>query len=627
MSRNKKQINSKVSSISKRGVFIAAFVVALCAFLPNVNTFNHGYVLDDVSAITENYVVQKGTESIPIIWKTNYRYGYWSDPGSLYRPLALTLFAWQWELWPKNPKPAHVINVLLYTACCIAIFFLLIHWFGPDRWAMAFGASLIFALHPIHTEVVANIKSADELMAILFSTISLIAIWKNNGRVYSHWIVLSIITFFLAIASKESVVTLIPIVPLAFHFFSNISLKKSMISASWLLLPLTIYFFLRKNALGTFSSADVVAGIDNVLVKAEGLEYFATASKICGFYLWKLFVPHPLSHDYSLYQIPLNGITDPYFWVSTLAYLGLFWIVYKGWKTKSIWSFAILFFLVTFSLYSNMFITIGTHFGERLMFLPSLGFSIAIAALLYGLATKKFTTTFQVSNAYLPILILVFVSIGFCFKTIDRNADWKSEYDLYTADVINSPESARTHYRLGMAFMKERALLAKDEKVKNQWLRKAVGELKKAIEIYPGYADAQGELGLAYQRLGYFDLAVERYNIVLAKKPTHKTTLNNMGTVLFNQAKFDLAIDHFLRALKSDPKYKDAMGNLASCYGTIGQYDDAIKWFKKAIDIDPTNASYYYFIGITYQRMNKPKEAESWLLQAYVLDPSLKPKN
>lgn len=624
---SKRKEEPKVKKGADRMVLIATLAIALMAFIPNSSTFDHGYVLDDVSAITENYVVQKGTASIPTIWTTNYRYGYWSDPGSLYRPLALTLFAWEWKMWPNEPGPAHVINVLLYTACCVAIYLLLLNWFGRDRWAFAFAAAAIFTLHPIHTEVVANIKSADELLAILFSAISMIAIWKNRDKRFSKWIVLAIIAFFLAISSKESVITLIPILPLAFYFFSDITLKKSWIPTAWLLAPLSFYLLLRKNALGTFSSADVIAGIDNVLVKAEGLEYFATATKICGLYIWKLIVPHPLSHDYSLYQIPLNGISDPYFWFSGLVYLALFWIVYKGWKSRNIFAFSVLFFLITFSLYSNMFIMIGTHFGERLMFLPSLGFSIGLSGLLYAWSTKSSSISFQASKSMLPILLFVLVLLSYGFKTQLRNADWKSEYDLYTADVINSPESSRTHYRLGMAYMKERAHLAKDEKVKNQWLRKAVGELKKAIEIYPGYADAQGELGLAYQRLGYLDLAVERYNIVLAKKPTHKTTLNNMGTVLFNQAKFEQAIDYFLRALKSDPKYKDAMGNLASCYGTIGQYDEAIKWFKKAIDIDPTNASYYYFVGVTYQRMNKPKEAESWLLQAYVLDPSLKPKN
>tara|TARA_B110000037_G_C17059230_1_gene481134 strand:- start:52 stop:1290 length:1239 start_codon:yes stop_codon:yes gene_type:complete len=410
-----------------------------------------------------------------------------------------------------------------------------------------------------------------------------------------------------------------------FYFFSDIPFKNGLMSMLWMLFPVGSYMALRKNALGTFSSADVIAGIDNVLVKADGVEYFATAIKICGLYFWKLIAPYSLSHDYSLYEIPVNGLGDPFFWFSLLTILGLIVLLFKGFKSKSLIAFSILFFGITFSLYSNLVFTIGTHFGERLLFLPSVGFCIAIASILYWFAMRK-TEVFEIKNSLVPIGLLAILLLGYGFKTNLRNQDWKSEFDLYSADVINSPMSARTHYRLGMAYMKERAILAKDVKVKNQWLRKAVGELKKAIEIYPGYADAQGELGLAYQRLEYFDLAVERYKIVLEKKPTHKTTLNNMGTILFSQAKFDEAIEYFLRALDKDPNYKDAMGNLASCYGTIGEFDNAIIWFKKAIEIDPKNASYYYYIGMTYERMHKLDEAESWMLQAYVLDPSLRPK-
>ena len=89
-----------MESFSAKWIFRCAVIVAFASLLPNTNTFNHGYVLDDISAITENYVVQKGVESIPVIWETNYRYGYWNDPGSLYRPLALSLFACL--VWPHS---------------------------------------------------------------------------------------------------------------------------------------------------------------------------------------------------------------------------------------------------------------------------------------------------------------------------------------------------------------------------------------------------------------------------------------------------------------------------------------------------------------------------------------------
>lgn len=625
MAKSNKDSSLRLQKASYHSWFLAAIIAFTAVFL-NLNTINGGYVLDDVSAITENWVVQKGTEGIGTIWTTNYRHGYWSEPGSLYRPLALTLFAWEWEHWPNNPKPAHFINVLLYAAACLALFLLLLGWLGQGRIWLAFVTTILFTLHPIHTEVVANIKSADELLAALFSLLALWLIWKNNGRLFSHWLLLALLSFFLALSSKESVVTLIPIVPIAFYFFSKITWRKSLASGVWLMLPFAVYMGLRKQALGDLVGQDVVAGIDNMLVRTEGLEYYTTAIKICGMYLWKLILPHPLSHDYSLFQISPSGLPDPLFWMALTALIALVYLAYRGWKSKSIWSFSIIFLAVTFSLYSNLFLTIGTHFGERLLFLPSIGFSLGVAGLFWYWFTRAEKVEFRLKANFIPVMILAIVCVLYGYKTFDRNKDWLSEYDLYLADVENSPNSARTHYRLGMAYMKERAVLAKTQEVKNQWLRKAVGELKRAIVIYPGYADAQSELGLAYQRLGYQDLAMERYSIVLENKPTHKVTLNNMGTVLFEKGKFEKAEEYFLRAIEVDPRYIDAMGNLASCYGTIGKYGEAIYWFMQAHELEPKNASYCYYIGITYSRMDKPEDSNKWLERAYALDPNLRPK-
>ncbi|MEZ4721019.1 MAG: tetratricopeptide repeat protein [Flavobacteriales bacterium] len=613
-------------NVSSKKLWIIAVLLGLFALVLNVNTFDNAYVLDDLSAITENSVVKKGTESIPLIWKTNYRYGYWSEPGSLYRPLVLTLFAWQWEHWPNNPRPAHITNVLLYVFCIVALFFLLVNWFGRSKYILALLATALFVAHPIHTEVVANIKSADELLAVLFSSIALIALWKNGVQIFSLWIPLALVSFFLALTSKESVVTLIPIVPLAVYFFSELDWKKSLVTMAWLFVPLVIYMGIRFSVLGGLSGEKVVAGMDNILSRPHDLDWFATAVKICGMYVWKLVIPHPLAHDYSRYQIPIVGVSDPFFWMSLVVYGVMIWLAWKGLKAKATWSFAILFYFVTFSLYSNLVYTIGTHFGERLLFLPSIGFCIGVAWLIWKWATLKTNGQFIVAKAVLPITLTAAILLLYSGKTMARNKDWHTAIELYEADIHNSPNSSRTHYRLGMAYMKERAILYKDQKERNKWIREAMKALKEALRIYPDFTDAQSELGLAYQRLGYRDQAEEIYREILKTKPTHKVTLNNMGTVLFEKAKFDQAIEYFKKAVEQDPRYFDAMGNMASCYGTIGKYDEAITWFKKALQLDPKNASYHYFIGVTYQRMNKEEEARSWLEKAYVLDPKLRPK-
>lgn len=77
------------------GLIAAAFGILLY-----VNTFGHQYCLDDYSVIKENWVTQGGLKNIGLIFSTEYRYGAWNSPGSLYRPLALLIFALQWSFRP-----------------------------------------------------------------------------------------------------------------------------------------------------------------------------------------------------------------------------------------------------------------------------------------------------------------------------------------------------------------------------------------------------------------------------------------------------------------------------------------------------------------------------------------------
>ena len=621
MAKNRKVHSKKVEVL----MWPFLLVIGLLSLLLYLNTSSHGFVLDDISAITDNFVVQKGLDGLSTIWTTHYRYGYWGEGGSLYRPLTLSLFAWLWEVWPDNPAPGHWANILLYALTNMILCYLLLLWFGRERVWLAFMTSLIFMLHPVHVEVVANIKSADEILATLFGFLALIAAWKNEDKWFSAWSLIAMVSFFLAISSKESAITVIPLTGIALYFFRDASIAKAAKSMVHFVLPTLAYFILRIQVLGGLTGPRNTPHIDNILHKVSGLEWFATATQLSGLYLYKMLIPHPLSHDYSLKQIPIVGFGDWQFWLAFVVVAGIVFFGIKMVLKRHFLGFAFLLFLCTYSLYSNYLITIGTHFGERLMFLPVLGFALCVAWFIWkwGLGNQS---SFEPRKAVLPLVLLAVVLTIYGFKTTSRSADWSSEFDLYTADVENASNSCRTHYRLGMAMMKERALTAKSDKVKNEWLRKAVGELKKAVEIYPSYADAQGELGLAYQRLGYKDLAMERYNLALKYNPTHATTLNNMGAVLFERGKVEDASEYFSRALQKDPNYKDAIGNLASCYGSLGRYEEAIDLFKRAIEIDPRGAIYYFYIGITYQRMGKPEEGQTWLNQSYALDPKLKPK-
>src|SRR5439155_10140020 len=111
-------------------------------------------------------------------------------------------------------------------------------------------------------------------------------------------------------------------------------------------------------------------------------------------YLKLLIFPHPLTHDYYPYHIPIMNWTNWAPLLSLFIYATLIVIALKGWKKKSMWSYAILFYLMALSIVSNFFISVGTFMNERFMYHASLTFCVVVAWILvkklnYNLITKR----------------------------------------------------------------------------------------------------------------------------------------------------------------------------------------------------------------------------------------------
>ena len=123
--------------------------------------------------------------------------------------------------------------------------------------------------------------------------------------------------------------------------------------------------------------------IHNSLLGAQGLgEKSASMFMFMGKYLQLLFYPYPLSSDYSYNALPLVGWSNPWAFMSFIIYAGLLLICLLRFRKKEPWVFGILFFLVTIFLFSNLFVLIGANIGERFLYTPSLGFTVAVISLL-----------------------------------------------------------------------------------------------------------------------------------------------------------------------------------------------------------------------------------------------------
>jgi protein O-mannosyl-transferase len=610
-------------------LIILGVVLAFLGFLIYANTLNHDFALDDYSAIKENFVTQKGVGGLGDIFTESYRYGYWNSKGTLYRPVSLAMFAIEWEIMEDSPGFHHFVNVLFYAFTAFLLFWTLVKLMPDKSPLLPFLATLLFIAHPLHVEVVANIKSRDEILSFLFCIGAIYSFWKYLKFDNISWLAAAALSYLVAMFSKESAITFLAIFPLIGYFFLKKDLLTSFVKSLVFLIPVLIYLFARYKVLGNvFAGSEDIPLLDNVLADAGNKgEELATAFVFAGKYLKNLFLPHPLGSDFGFPQYTAVGWGD---WRVLLSFvlfaaMGVFAIL--KFKKRSIFSFGILYFLITFSIFSNMVILIGSSYGDRFMYVPSLGFAIVIAYLITLLTKTVFEKKVEslgafFSNNMMSLAIVGLIAIAFSAKTILRNAAWKNSYTLYDTDIKIAPNSAKLNYHYGLELNKL-AIAATDTNLKKKNWDAAMFRFQRALELYPNYADAYGQRGLLFYRLKDFQKAIADYETSLKLKPNAKV-YSNMGTVYLESGRGPEAIEAYQNAVKYDPRFVDARRNLGSAYAKTKQFDKALVEFKAALEYDPKNPILHFYIGMVYKDLGDQANSQTWLNKAYALDPSLR---
>ncbi|MFQ5334524.1 MAG: tetratricopeptide repeat protein [Flavobacteriales bacterium] len=549
-----------------RGIDRAGLVAALLGTLLYINTWQHGYVLDDFSVIKENWVTQQGTDGIGTIWKTAYRYGYWNSQGSLYRPLTLTLFAIEWEIAPDSPSLPHLINILLYALLAYLLYILLSRLLSGQHPALPLITSLLFVAHPLHTEVVANIKSCDEILSFIFGTAAVLLLLRYLQCSKKKHLLASLFMYACAMFSKEGAITFLAFIPILLWFFTDLKPARNLSLSALYLVPALIYTGIRNAVLGAAINPKAVGVMDNMLTGIKDTaDRFATEVYLLGKHLFMAVFPHPLVCDYSIRQIPVQSFQHWEVWLSLFIFIAMITFILMRWKRKDIFAFALAWYIAGMVLYSNTVITIGSHFAERFQFVSSLGFCLFVALLLVrtGRKSENYGKTPHLSRLLLsnklPFALTALILITYSYATISRNKEWKSDYLLYSHDVKKSPNSARTHYYFGLELMKTKALNAPSEQLKH------------------------------------------------------------LGAIYFNSQQFEKALEVYQEALRYNPRYADAYQNMGSTLATLGRTQEAIASFKKGLEYEPNNPYLNKFLGITYQNLGDKQNAEFYLNRARAL--------
>lgn len=606
---------------------VLGLIISIFCFILYANTINHGYVLDDFSIISENTVTTKGISAIPDIFTHFYRYGYYTSDDGIYRPLSVVMFAIEWEISPNNPILSHLVNVLLYVLTGFLLFKMLCKLLKEYDVVYAFIITLLFVAHPVHTEVVANIKSRDELLSFLFVIASLNSLLIYIEDEKTPQLILSTIFIFGALLSKETAITMFVVFPIAIYMLTNATRKNIITSTTGYAIVIIVFLLIRASVLNADHSTYTVTSLENLLLAATDKSHqIATAIKILGNYLFLTIFPNDLIYDRSFNQISIVGFNDVSFIISLLVYVALSILGIIGIIKKNAIAFGIIFYLASLSLFSNLLFTIGVAMADRFLYFASFGFCFSIGFLILKLLNqiKKQTTYTSLSNFYSSnkqvIQITCLICILYSTKTIARNEDWKDNFHLYTADISKQENNARAHLFLGNELIKNVASSEPDKLKRNQIIYQGIEEVKKSLSIYPNNTDAWNTIGGGYFQLDSADQAAYYFEKAIKTNPDD---LSNLAGLYLAKQEYSKAIELFEKVLGRSPDNVDVLVNVGICYGTIKQYGKAVDAFNKAVVLSPGNPQLYYYLSTSYKFNGDSINYEKYYQEAIKLDPTL----
>ncbi len=561
-----------------------AFVLISIGFLFYANTFLNEYALDDGIVIQKNDYVQQGFRGIPKILSSDAYESFYRQMGATqqlsggrYRPLSIVTFAIEQQLVGSNEKIKpiddvafirHILNVLFYILSIVLLLYFLKNYVFKDNPLVAFVTCLIFLIHPLHTEVVANVKSRDEILSFLFIILTFISVFNYRETKKIAPLFLGMLFYFLALLSKEYAITLVFLIPLLLYIVKKDTIQTVLRNVFPFLFVAAIYLFLRFSIVGkgaTVANTDV---LNNPYLFATNPEKWATKLEVLNRYLKLLFFPHPLSSDYSYRTIPYTNFKNGMVWLSITIHLSLIVATIFLFLKRNILSFAIAFYLLHLFLVSNLVMDIGATMGERLIYHSSFGFSILLAVAIDWLLKKisKIETRKIVGIIFGVLTVLVCGA-----KTIQRNAQWKNDQTLFITDALTTPNSALINGNAGKAFvdLSENPENSAQEK---ELIGKGIFHLKRAVEIHHQYVNGFLNLGVCYFKLKDYEKAKANWDIaksIYPHNPFLKRNFELLGTTYYNEG---------MKIGNKNPK-------------------EAIRLLEKAIAIDSLNADYWYNLG------------------------------
>ena len=402
--------------------------VALCAVVVYLAALKNRFAFDDLPIVLWNSLFTK-----PGAWWRAFASSYWPPEmgGGMYRPFTIFTYALDWQV-ARMPW-FHAVNLLWHAGVSVAVAAFGRRWAGDKA---ALSAGLIFAVHPVHVEAVANIAGRAELMAALFA---LLAVYGALARDQVWW---STLAAALALLCKENGA----VVPALIVWGWLVGLARpsrrrmAVYVGSWIALgaayAVVRWYVLRPYA-GVFNMAAQFVGASPFQIRLTAVAAFADFARL-------LVLPLHLRVDYSPAERTLVTTPfDPRFLLGALCltvWAGLLWLAWR--RGRKLEAFGLGWIGLALLPVANLLYPAGVLVAERTLYLPSVGLALAAGAALGAWGDRVTATVAEPAPRRLEwAVVLVLLTVAGGVRSFLRTPVWRDELTVVLSEFEDSPRS------------------------------------------------------------------------------------------------------------------------------------------------------------------------------------------
>ena len=410
----------------------AALLILLASGAAYANSVGNDFAYDDNTIISGNAIVTEGRVRDALASP------YWpdmTDGVGLYRPITSASYAAEWTLWGGSPAGFHAVNVAAHAAVSLLVFLVLLALSAP---LPALVGGLLFALHPVHTEAVANVVGRAELYSAMFVMGACLVFTRaDNSPLVRVGRLLAIgALFVLGLGSKEMSVTLPALLVLLAMLGRDegTPIRRVLSDIPVFLLTGTLLVAFLVSRILVIGSVAGEAPAAYLAGLSTG-ERILTSLSVWPHYFRLLVFPLDLVADYGPAVLFPALSWGPDVMLGLLMIAGGVFAAVRMWKKEPLISLGLCWFAVTILPVTNLLFPTGILLAERTLYLPSVGFALVVAGVV------RWTGRERPGSLRSMLVVLGVVGAAFMGRTVLRNPSWMSTYVMLSTLTEDHPES------------------------------------------------------------------------------------------------------------------------------------------------------------------------------------------